>query len=241
MWPILKNEINAFFSSTVGFLIIGVFILFNGLVLFVFRGDFNVFDYGFADLTPFFRWLPWIFLLLIPAITMRSFSEELKTGTIELLKLKPISSWQLVAGKFAGAWLLVVLALAPSLIYVWCINGLTMANESADLGVITTSYLGLILVSATYTAIGTWTSSLTQNQVVAFILALALSWFLYAGFEGIGSLFSGATAQTLGSWGMKSHFTELTRGVIPLANVVYFLSLIAFFLFLTERTIQKPK
>ena len=239
MWAILKQEITSFFGSAVGFLIVAVFVLFNGLILFVFRGDFNIFDYGFADLSPFFLWLPWIFLLLIPAVTMRSFSEEFKTGTIELLKIKPITNRALVIGKFLGSWTVILLALLPSLLYIWCLNSLTVSGQDIDFGIITSSYLGLILVSAAYTAIGIWTSSVTQNQIVAFVLALGISWFLYTGFEGLGTLFTDKYSVMVADWGIKAHFGDFIRGVVPLSNLVYFLTLTALFIAATILGIRK--
>lgn len=239
MWAILKHEINTFFGSAVGFLIVAVFVLFNGLILFVFRGDFNIFDYGFADLSPFFLWLPWIFLLLIPAVTMRSFSEEFKSGTIELLKIKPISNRELVLGKFLGSWAVILLALFPSLLYIWCLNSLTVSGQEIDSGIIGSSYLGLILVSAAYTAIGIWTSSTTQNQIVAFVLALGISWSLYVGFEGLGTLFTGKYSVYVADWGIKAHFEDFIRGVVPLSDLVYFLTLTALFITATILGIRK--
>lgn len=239
MWIVLKQEIKSFFSSSVGFLIIGVFILVNGLILFVFRGDFNIFDYGFADLRPFFLWLPWILLFLIPAITMRSFSEEFKAGTIELLKIKPVSTWKLVFGKFLGAWILVILAIIPSLVYISSIDSLILGNEELDKGILFSSYLGLIFLAGVYSAIGIFTSSTTFNQIVAFVMAVLTCWILYAGFEGIGTLLSGETSLFVEGFGIKSHFDDFTRGVVPLGSLIYMISLILFFLYITQRNVKR--
>ncbi|WP_373074140.1 gliding motility-associated ABC transporter permease subunit GldF [Zeaxanthinibacter enoshimensis] len=232
MLAIFKREIFSFFTTPVAYLVIGLFLLLNGLFLWVFGGSYNVFEYGFADLSPFFLLSPWVLLLLVPAITMKSFAEEKKLGTLELLYIKPISVSQMVLGKFSGAMALVILALLPTLLYVAAISELSIDGSSPDTGVLTGSYIGLLLLAANYTAIGMFTSTLTENQVVAFILGLALCFVAYYGFEGLAGLFSeGDSVLAIQQLGMQAHFDSMARGVIDSRDLFYFLA--ATFLFLS--------
>lgn len=234
MFAIYKREIQSFFTSPIGYMVIGLFLVFSGLFLWVFKGQFNVFDYGFADLSNFFAFAPWIFLFLIPAITMKSFSEERKTGTLELLLIKPISHWKLVLGKFFGTFTLVLIALIPTLLYVYTVSELGTTTGNLDLGVVFGSYFGLCFLMISYTAIGLFASSITQNQIVAFLLSIILCFVCFYGFEGISTMFSdGSTAVGIASLGMKSHFESIGRGVLDTRDFVYFIGLTIFFLYLT--------
>jgi len=234
MFAIYKREIQSFFASPIGYMVIGLFLIFSGLFLWVFKGQFNVFDYGFADLSKFFAFAPWIFLFLIPAITMKSFSEERKTGTLELLFIKPIPLWKMVLGKFLGTLTLVVIALLPTLLYVYTVSELGTTVGNIDMGVVLGSYFGLCFLVASYTAIGLFASSITQNQIVAFLMAIILCFICFYGFEGVSTLFSdGNTAVTVASFGMKSHFESVARGVIDTRDLIYFIGLTVFFLYLT--------
>ena len=154
MIAILKKEFNSFFASPIAYLVIGVFLLINGLFLFIFKDDFNILNAGFADLNPFFYLTPWVFIFLIPAITMKSFADEFSNGTIELLKTKPISNWQIVLGKFWAALLLVVIALLSTITYVYTVYQLANPIGNIDFGATIGSYIGLFFLAATYTAIG---------------------------------------------------------------------------------------
>lgn len=232
MLAIFKREVFSFFMTPVGYLIIGFFLILNGLFLWVFKGEFNIFDYGFADLSNFFLLTPWVFLFLIPAITMKSFSEEKKAGTLELLFIKPLSIGKTVYGKFFGALCLVVIALIPTIIYSLSISQLGIVEGNLDSGLIYGSYFGLFFLAMSYTAIGIFTSTLTENQIVAFIIAMVLCFIFYYGFEGLSTLFSdGNSAQFVLSLGMKSHFEGISRGVLDSRDLVYFLSLSVLFLF----------
>mgnify|MGYP000079558119 FL=1 len=234
MFAIYKREIQSFFASPIGYMVIGLFLIFSGLFLWVFKGQFNVFDYGFADLSKFFAFAPWIFLFLIPAITMKSFSEERKTGTLELLFIKPIPLWKMVLGKFLGTLTLVIIALLPTLLYVYTVSELGTTVRNIDMGVVLGSYFGLCFLVASYTAIGLFASTITQNQIVAFLLAIILCFTCFYGFEGVSTLFSeGNTAVTISSFGMKSHFESVARGVIDTRDLIYFIGLTVFFLYLT--------
>ena len=232
MLAIFKREVLSFFMTPVGYLIIGFFLILNGLFLWVFKGTFNIFEYGFADLSNFFLLTPWVFLFLIPAVTMKSFSEEKKAGTLELLFINPLSLRETVYGKFLGALFLVLIALIPTLLYGICISQLGIIEGNLDWGLIYGSYFGLFFLAMSYTAIGIFTSALTENQIVAFILALVICFLLYYGFEGASTLFSdGEIIQFIVSLGMKSHFEGISRGVLDSRDLIYFLSLTVLFLF----------
>ncbi|WP_046745334.1 gliding motility-associated ABC transporter permease subunit GldF [Kordia zhangzhouensis] len=240
MLAILKKEINAFFSSSVGYLVIALFLILNGLFLWFFKSEFNIFNYGFADLTPFFTLAPWILIFLIPAITMRSFSEEKRLGTLELLVTKPISYWQIVLGKYTGSFVLILLALLPTLLYVYTVWYLGDPEGNLDVGSTLGSYFGLLFLIAAYTSIGIFTSTLSQNQIVAFITAVFICFVMYYGFEGMAStpLFGDFSA-TVEKVGMKRHFDSIARGVIDTRDVIYFVTVTIFFLFLTVVQLKK--
>lgn len=229
MLPILHKEIQSFFSSTIGYLVIGIFLIACGLFLFVFPGEFNILDSGFADIKPFFNLAPWIFIFLIPAITMKSFAEEKQQGTMELLLTRPIGIISLILGKYFGALLLAVLAILPSIFYVYTIHQLGNPIGNYDLGATLGSYLGLIFLAACYTAIGIFSSVLTGNQIVAFIVAVFLCFLSYFAFEGLSGYNYG-----LEYLGISYHYQSISRGVVDSRDLIYFLSFIFLFLKLTE-------
>ena len=183
MWSVCKKELRQFFSSLTGYIAIIVFLLVNGLMLFVFRND-NILDFGYATLDRFFQLAPWILLLLIPAITMRSFADEFKGGTFEILQTRPLSRWQIVGGKYLGSLIVVLIALLPTIIYFFSIQALS-SNEGIDTGATIGSYIGLFFLAAVFTAIGICISSFTNNAVVAFIISLIACALLYYGFNAI--------------------------------------------------------
>ncbi|WP_159019386.1 gliding motility-associated ABC transporter substrate-binding protein GldG [Algibacter sp. L3A6] len=238
MLAILKKEINAFFASPIGYLVIAIFLLLNGLFLWVFKGDFNILDYGFSDLSPFFLLAPWILMFLIPAVTMRSFSDEKKQGTLELLLTKPTSLTSIVLGKYFGAFILIVIALAPTLLYVYTITQLGNPVGNLDIGSTMGSYFGLLFLSAAYTAIGVFSSTITDNQIVAFISSVFLCFLFYIGFEGIADY---ASSHFIDQLGMSSHYKSMSRGVLDTTDVLYFLSLTIFFIFITIKGIKNEK
>lgn len=234
MRAILLKEIRSFFTSAIGYLIIGSYLVLNGLFLWVFKGQFNVFDYGFADLGNFFLLAPWVFLFLIPAISMKSFSEEQKLGTLELLLIKPLSVWHLVLGKFLGGFLLCVFALLPTILYVWTIGSLGITTNNFDLGVVFGSYFGLLLLIGTYMSIGLFASALTNNQIVAFLLGLLFCFLLYFGFDALSTLSSDGNVQnTVQSMGAAAHFNTIAQGILDARDVFYFISISLFFLYMT--------
>ena len=177
-----------FFASPIGYLVIGLFLLINGLFLWVFKGDFNILHAGFADLNSFFFIAPWFFIFLIPAITMRSFSDEMRSGTIEILKTKPITEWHIILGKYLGALILICIALLPTLTYIYSIFQLGNPQGNIDWGTVLGSYIGLILLGAAFTSIGIFTSTLSHNQIIAFLLGVVLCYFVYAGFDALEAL-----------------------------------------------------
>ncbi len=242
MNAILKKEIQSFFASPIGYLVIGLFLVVTSLFLWVFDGSFNIPDSGFADLAPFFQLAPWVFTFLIPAVTMRSFSEEQKSGTLELLLTKPISTLQLVLGKYFGACMLMIIAIVPTLIYVVAIYQLGNPVGNLDIGVTIGSYIGLTLLAATYSAIGIFASTLSNNQIVAFIIAVFLCFFIYFGLEGFATYNLLGSADTfIANLGMQSHYDSISRGVIDTRDILYFLSLIIFFIYLTKNKLQKTR
>jgi ABC-2 type transport system permease protein len=238
MFAILKKEIRSFFSSAIGYLVLAVFLLINGLFLWLFKTEFNILDYGFADLSPFFLLAPWILLFLIPAVCMRSFSDEKKQGTLELLLTKPVSLLKIVLGKYLGAFTLIVLALIPTLLYVYTIHLLGNPIGNFDSGSVLGSYFGLLFLISSYTSIGVFASSVTDNQIVAFILAVAICLFFYFGFNGLADFIASSLVEQLG---MNYHFNSISRGVIDTSDVLYFLSVTLFFIALTVAQIDKHK
>ena len=233
MLAVFKREIQSFFTSPVGYLAVGLFLILTGLFLWVFKGQYNIFEYGFADLSKFFLLAPWVFLFLIPAITMKSFSEEKKLGTLELLFIKPIGLWPTVLGKFFGTVLLALIAIVPTVLYAYSISQLGTTPGNLDTGLALGSYFGLFFLVTSYTAIGLFCSTLTENQIVAFILGIVLCFLLYYGFQGLSTLFSsGDAALLVQRLGMKEHFESVAGGVLDTRDLVYFCSLTGFFLFL---------
>jgi ABC-2 type transport system permease protein len=239
MFSILKKEINSFFASPIGYLVIAVFLLLNGLFLWLFKGNFNILDNGFADLSSFFLLSPWIFIFLIPAITMRSFSDEKKQGTLELLLTKPISHLQIVLGKYFGALILVIIAILPTLLYVYTISRLGNPEGNLDMGSITGSYFGLLFLASSYIAIGVFASTLSDNQIVAFIIAVFLCFFFYFGFEGLANYKIFGDFFYIEKLGMDFHFKSMERGVLDTRDLLYFLSVAIFFIVLTKLNIKK--
>lgn len=238
MWSIIRKEFNNFFASPIGYLVIGVFLVLNGLFLWVFSGPFNIFDAGFAELRSFFELAPWVFIFLIPAITMRSFSEEIRMGTLELLLTKPLSSLQIILGKYFGALVLILLALIPTILYVFTISDLGNPSGNWDVGSTLGAFLGLVFLAMAYTGIGIFASTLSDNQIVAFIVAVFLCFLMFYGFEGLSTVLANADVATLG---LDYHFKSMARGVIDTRDVIYFISVAAFFLLLTKIKLEEKR
>lgn len=239
MIAVLRREIGDFFGSVAGYLVIGIFITILGLMMWVLP-DFSVFEYPYATLDGLFDVAPAIFIFLIPAICMRSFAQEFHEGTIEVLLTKPISMGQLLGGKFLACFLLVVISLLPTLLYVYSLSNLGLPQGNIDLGQVFGSYLGLLFLAASFTAISIFTSASSQNAITAFVLAVAVNMLLFYGMYFISRLgiFSGTLDLTLQKVGMDFHYRSISRGVLTIRDLVYFISVISFFLYLTSRRIQ---
>ena len=233
MLAIFQKEIGSFFNSLIAYIVMAVFLTSVGLIVWVFP-DSNVLDYGYADLASFFYLTPYVLLFLIPAITMRSFSEEIRNGTLELLLTKPLLRRDLILGKFFANWLLVILMLLPTILYYFSLYELGNPKGNIDSAAVFGSYLGLVLYSGVVVSIGIFTSSLNSNQIVAFILGIFISFVFYIGFGSVSSLFgSGILAQITSGLALDEQYRSLGKGLIDSRNVIYLLSLIAFFIFLT--------
>lgn len=238
MWSISKKEFSQFFSSLTGYIAIVVFLLVNGLVLFVLRN--NILESGFATLDQFFSFAPWVMLFLTAAITMRSFADEYRGGTFEVLRTRPLTAGQLVGGKFWGSFTVAAIALLPTLVYFFSINSLA-ATAGIDAGAAAGSYLGLLLLTAVFTAIGICVSSFTTNAVVAFIISIVVMVLFYFGFEALSqlSVFDNGLDYYIEMLGIRYHYTSISRGVLDTRDLVYFISLVLFFLLLTRQNLQQ--
>ena len=235
MFTLLKKEFASFFSSPTGYIIIGIFLLLTGLFLWVFPGEYNVFDSGYAQIDGLFALAPWLYLFLVPAVTMRTFAEEKQSGTFELIVTRPISTWQIVLAKYLSAVLLILFSLLPTLVYYLAVYYLAQPVGNVDSGAIFGSYIGLFFLASVYTAIGVFSSSLSANQLVSFVIAVVLCFFFYYGWDLIASLgFTGATENILIQFGIDAHYASMSRGVIDSRDVIYFLSVIVVFLFMTK-------
>jgi ABC-2 type transport system permease protein len=241
MIALLRKEISVFFSSLTGYLAIIVFLAAISLFMWVFPGNFNVVDNGYANIDTLFIIAPWVFMFLIPAVTMRSFSEEWRNGTIELLLTKPLTDWQIVIAKFLSGLFIVLFSLLPTLTYYWSVKSLSLA-PGIDEGATWGSYFGLLFLASGFVAIGTFASALSKNQIVAFISAVFLSFFFYVGFEQISDFFSvpGLDSIVL-QLGINEHYVSMSRGVIDTRDLLYFISLSSFFLYLTKLKLDSFK
>jgi len=238
MISVCKKELRQFFSSLTGYIAIIVFLLVNGLILFVF--DDNILDFGYATLSSFFEFAPWVLLLLIPAITMRSFADEFRAGTFELLQTRPLTRWQIIGGKYLGSLVVVFIALIPTIVYYFTIQSLS-TGEGIDTGATIGSYIGLFMLGAVFTAIGICTSSFTSNAVVAFIAALIACATLYYGFNAISRLpgLEGGADYYIEMLGIDFHYRSISRGLLDTRDLIYFASVILLFLTITNRNLLK--
>lgn len=240
MRSVFIKEINSFFSSIVGYVAVLVFLIACGLFIWVIP-DSSILEYGYATLDRFFELAPWFLMLLIPAITMRSFADEFRGGTIEWLSTKPLTDTDIILGKYFASLALVVFALLPTLIYVYTINNLSLLEHNIDTGGIAGSYIGLLFLAGGFTAIGIFCSSLTGNQIVGFLVALFACYLLYSGFEALSKLpsFAEGIDYYLGMIGMSFHYNSISRGLIDTRDVLYFLSVIVLFISLTRLSLNR--
>ncbi|MBL7792426.1 MAG: gliding motility-associated ABC transporter permease subunit GldF [Saprospiraceae bacterium] len=242
MSSIYWKEINSFFSSLIGYIVIGVFLVVLGLVMFVFP-DSSLLDFNYATLDQLFQVAPMIFLFLIPAITMRSFAEEQQTGTIELLVTRPLSDLAIVAGKLLASLTLVIFALLPTLLYYYTVYQLGSPKGNLDSGAIAGSYIGLVCLASVFVAIGLFASSLANNQIIAFVSATFLCFLFYYGFDYFSRLpvFVGKVDDLVQMLGIDYHYQSISRGLIDSRDLVYFFSLVALFIALTLVSLGRRK
>ena len=242
MWALFNKEISGFFSSLTGYLVMVVFLLLNSLFMWIVPGQFNVIDNGYATMDSLFAIAPWVFLFLVPAITMRMFSEEKRSGTLDLLYTRPVSELQIILAKFLASWALVLASLIPTLIYFWSVSRLGSPPGNLDMGGTWGSYLGLLFLGGIYAAIGIFASSLTGNQIVAFIIAVFLSFLMYLGFEFLSGIAeSGRTVFLISRMGISYHYNSVSRGVIDSRDMLYFAGVILLFIVGTRTVLQSSK
>ena len=240
MTSILKKELRAFFSSAAGYIVIGIFLLLTALLLWVIPGEYNILDSGYANVDGLFYLAPWLYLFLVPAVTMRFFAEEKLSGTWELLVTKPLTPWQIVLGKYIAGTILVVLALIPTLIYYYTVSYLAEPIGNVDSGQFWGSFIGLALLAAVYVAISTFCASFSKNQIIAFILSAVVCFFFYYGFDVLTSFVSGGNRiQFIENLGIHAHYNSISRGVIDSRDVIYFVVVSLIFLQLTVWKIRK--
>lgn len=242
MLSIYRKELSSYFSSLIAYITLGVFLLVLGLFVWVFN-DTSILAYNYAGLNQLFTITPLVFVFLIPAITMRSFAEEQQNGTIELLATKPLTDFQIIMAKFLASFTLILLALLPTLIYVYSVYQLGAPKGNLDIGATIGSYVALILLVACFVAIGVFSSALTKNQIVAFVLGTFLCFFFYWAFYYLSRMpvFVGRLDDIIEKIGISYHFESLSRGVIDTRSVVYFLSVIFFFIAATITSLKIKK
>lgn len=241
MITILRKEVHEFLNSLIAYVVIGIFLIGIGLLMWVFP-DTNVMDYGYASMESLFALAPYVFMFLIPAITMKSFAEEKRNGTIELLYTLPFREMDIVLGKFLAGFLLVVFSIAPTIVYYFSLSYLGNPVGNIDTAGVIGSYIGLVLLGGIFTAIGVLSSAFTGNQIVSFILAAFLCFAFYAGFDSVASIDTWSnTSYLIKQIGILAHYESLSKGLIDFSDVVYFLTMIAFALYLTRivLTLQK--
>ena len=239
MFSICKKELNRFFSNLTGYIAIILFMLVCGIFLFILK-DSSILNNNYATLDSFFELAPWVLLFLVPAISMHAFAEEFKTGTFELLKTKPLTSWQIVLGKYFAVLIVLLFVIVPTFIYIVSIKTLS-TQAGIDGGGIAGSYVGLFLLTAVFAAVSTCCSSFTNNAVVAFLISAFVCLLLYFGFNAVSKLpfFSGNADYYIEMIGIDFHYKSISRGVIDSRDIVYFLSVIFFMLLITVKKISR--
>jgi ABC-2 type transport system permease protein len=242
MWSQYRKEISGFFSSLTGYVVIVVFLLLNSLFMWIVPGQFNVIGNGYATMDTLFAIAPWVFLFLVPAITMRMISEEKRMGTLDLLHTRPVSELEIILAKFLASWTLVLLSLIPTLVYFWSVSRLGSTPGNLDVGGTWGSYIGLLFLGGIYAAIGIFSSSLSGNQIVAFIVAVFLSFIMYLGFDFLSGLAgSGKIAFQVARLGISHHYNSISRGVIDSRDLFYFAGVMVLFVMGTRTVLQSSK
>ena len=237
MLTILKKEFNAFLNSPVAYVVLGVFLVATGLFVWVLP-DSSVLNYGYADLQTLFSLAPWIFLFLIPAIAMRTFAEEKKAGTMELLLTRPLTDGQIIGGKYLACLALALLALVPTGLYYFSVYQLGSPVGNIDSAATVGSYLGLALLAAVFAALGVLASALTRDQIIAFLGAVVGCFLVYSGFDSLASVLDGGAAYYVGQLGIAAHYRDLSKGLIDSRDLVYFASVVAVALLSTRLVLR---
>lgn len=241
MFTLFKKEVNGFLSSLVAYITIGIFLLVMGLFLWVFP-ESSILEYGYAGLDSLFNTAPYIFMFMIPALTMRTLSEERKEGTFELLATSPLTDWQIVLGKYFAALAIVLFALIPTLVYYFTVYELGLTRGNIDTGAVIGSYIGLFLLGGIFAAIGIFASSITKNQIIAFAIGVFLCFFAFSGFDSLSTLLTFSSVDALiSSLGINEHYQSISRGVLDTRDLIYFLSLISLFLVFTKTVLGGRK
>ncbi len=242
MLTLINKEIRSFLGSLIGYIVIAIFLTTIGLFLWIFPGETNILEAGYATIDPLFYIAPWVFMFLIPAITMRLFSEESRTGTIELLLTKPLTDFQIVFAKYIAGFSLVLFSLLPTLVYFYSVYNLGSPVGNIDVGGTIGSYFGLLFLGSVFVAIGLFSSAITNNQIISFIVAVFLCFFTYIGFDSISSLkMLGPIDDLIIKLGINSHYISMSRGVIDTRDVIYFLGIISLFLLFTKTSLSSRK
>lgn len=237
MYAVFKRELFSLLNSLMAYITIGVFLLVSGLLLWFFP-DTSILAYGYAELNGFFSLAPFLFMFLIPAITMRSFAEERREGTYVLLASRPLTEWQIILAKYFACLVLILFALIPTLLYYYSIVQLGIPKGNIDGGAVTGSYIGLALLGSAFAAIGIFSSSVTKNQVIAFAIAVFLSFIAYTGFDAMGKVFASSFLEDVFLWlSVNEHFQSMSRGVLDTRDLIYFISFILLFLGITRLVI----
>ncbi len=242
MVAIFRKELNLFFSSLIGYIAITIFLIANGLFSWIFPNS-NILDGGYATLDTFFNFAPWIFLFLIPAITMRSFAEEKSTGTIEMLATKPVTDLQIITGKYLAALVLVLFSIIPTILYYFTVRALASPAGNVDTGAIFGSYIGLVFLGATFGAICMFTSTISTNQIVAFISGMFGCFFFYVAFDSLSLIpaFVGSADKIFNAISINQHYQNISKGYLDFRDILYFLSFIAVFLLITKTSLGSRK
>jgi ABC-2 type transport system permease protein len=242
MFSLVRKEINSFLNSLIGYVVLVVFLLVIGLFMWVFPGDMNVLDAGYSSIDTLFAIAPWVFMFLIPAVTMRLFADEKKGGTIELLLTRPLTDLQIILAKYLAGVLLVLFALIPTLVYYLTVHMLGNPPGNIDTGGMWGSYIGLFFLASGFVSIGVFSSSITDNQIIAFIIGVFLCFICYTGFDSLSALeIFGKVDNILVYLSVNAHYLSMSRGVIDTRDMVYFLGLIMLFVLLTKIVLESRK
>ncbi len=242
MKAIYIKELRSFFNSIMGYVVIVLYLVINGLFLWVFP-DSSIIDFGYASLGQYFNFAPWVLMFLISAITMRMYSDEFRSGNIEILDTLPIPSAKVMMGKYWASLTLIVISILPTLVYIYSINKLAYIPGSLDYGAMFGSYIGLLLLAAAYTAIGLFSSTVSQNQIVCFLISLAICFLFYTVMDSLSLIpaFANGLDYILEQIGMSFHYQNVNKGLLDSRDIVYFLSLVVFFLYLCYYSLQRRK